>query len=187
MKSYNTLIHQFSLPCVLSPIVCLQIGFKPGGGFNFSVTWTHRLAVSRPHEVGLLILFYLCILTPECCFQQTVPSPREAKGKTDGGGAYSVLEVLHVILFQTGLIFALQWNTLRFTRVTHLAYGNSTISKLWTQAWLPSQCPVTTSRNAVVTCHCCCYHWIVCWFGQLGKWALWAEQLRSSRQQGLWG
>lgn len=40
-----------------------------------------------------------------------------------------MLEVLHVILCQTGLVFTLQWNTLRFRRVTHLAYGNSTISK----------------------------------------------------------
>lgn len=41
-----------------------------------------------------------------------------------------MLEVLHVILFQTGLTFALQLNKLRFRRVTHLAYSNSTISKM---------------------------------------------------------
>lgn len=107
---------------------------KPGGGFNFSATWTHSLRVSRPHEVGLLILFYLGILTPECCLQLTVPSPREAKVNTDVGGAYYVLEVLRVILFQAGIIFALQWNTLSFRRVTQLAYGNSTASKMGIQA-----------------------------------------------------
>lgn len=69
VKSYNTFIHQFSLPCRLSPIVCLQIVLKPGGGFNFSATWTHSLTVSRSQEVELLILFYFCILTPEFCFQ----------------------------------------------------------------------------------------------------------------------
>lgn len=87
---------------------------KTGGGFNFSATWTHSLIINRPQEVGLLILFYLCILTLEFCFQQTVPSPREAKVKTDVGASHYVLEVLHVILFQTGLLSALQWNTLRF-------------------------------------------------------------------------